>query len=270
MLKKTYVPKILSIFLFTAAFGGYSHAQETDVSVDSQSEVESLKANLDDSQGGLELSTKELKQAKLDRTYKIKENNETAARIRKQIQYLSHQQITNTKETARLAGQIIQLNKDIKTNEANEVKALTQAEKVRIKLADIKKLHDQSVVRKDKSISDLKLTNAEIQKNQETLKLMQVELKSARSQEALAGSNLIKAEASLAKFKLFLESESIKIEKQTKQALAKADEYDKKTKLVVEHRTQMQERLKLKRQRLSDAKDKQKKAAARLASAATN
>ena len=264
--------KLFQVLLLSSIIAQTSYAKrgvaavDSDMSTDVQSEVESLKANLDDAEGGLATSRKELSQAKNDLVLKTNENIETVARLKKQIKKLNEQQVSNTAETAKLTASIVKLDNEIKKIEAIDNATKVKSEIITNKLLDVRATHDQTSMNSQKLNSDLKSSQTLLRKNELALKQRQNYLKIALNKEKALQLSLKKAELSLQKQKVIATAEDKKIDQQLKDIAAKTALLEKKIKLAVEKQAAIQERIKQKRQRLSDAKEKQKKAAVRLGS----
>lgn len=236
---------------------------DKDAAVDAQSDVESIKANLDDAEGGLGTSQKELAQAKLDLVQKTKLNKETVARLTAEIKKLNTEQVKNTSETARLTAQIVKLQNEISKIEYTAAETRAKADVVKTKLLDTKASHEQSSTNRQQTLAKLKDVQAEMKKGQNELNQKKQQLKVALAKESAANQTLKKTEMQSAKMQTAALAEGRKIDQQVKIALQKAELNEKKAKLAEQKRLKALEVLKQKRQKLSEAQSRLKKSVAR-------
>jgi chromosome segregation ATPase len=261
---KNYASNMVRVLIMTLALGSFAHAEsistsDKDAAVDVQSDVESLQANFDDAEGGLATSGKELREAKVDLINKTRENHQTVAKLKNQIQNLNAQQAANTKETARLTGNIVQLTKEIRKYEASHMETKAKADIVMTKLMDVKASYDQSVANRQKIAANLKSVQDELKKNQLALKQKQTELKASSSKETASKMALKKSEDNLKKMEITVATESKKMDQQIRTNLALAEKNERIAKQNEVRRAKLSEQLKNKQQRLAESKQKIKK-----------
>jgi chromosome segregation ATPase len=261
---KINASNMVRVLILTLALSTYAHADTTlnpdkDAAVDVQSDVESLQANFDDAEGGLATSGKELRQAKVDLVNKTRENQQTVARLKNQIQNLNSQQTANAKETSRLTGNIVQLTKEIRKYETSHMETKAKSDIVMTKLMDVKASYDQSAANRQKVAASLKSVRDELQKNQLALKAKQSELKISSSKETTSNLALKKSEESLKKMQITVASESKKMDQQIRANLATAEKNERIAKQNEARRTKLAEQLKAKQVRLAESKQKAKK-----------
>lgn len=271
MKKQKTISGLFHIIILTLALSSfysvsYASVPDADTAVDVQSDVESLKANLDDAEGGFANSGKELAQAQTDLVIKTDENRATVSKLTSEIKSLNAQQLRNTNETARLTANIVKLNNEIKSAEASHAKVQAKAEIVKAKLTDTKASYDQSTANRQKAVGDLKIAQSMMQKTSVELKAKQHDLKVALSKESASAIALKKADASLKMMQAKASVESKKIDQQIKMVVAKAEQNEKKSRIAAEKRMQQELMLKQKRQKLSDAKLRLKKSTQRIGS----
>lgn len=269
---KKWTNNFVAALVMSSLMGGMApssaFAMINDEFIDSQSEVESAQANLDETENAYENTLQELGNAKSDRARLTRENIETAARIRKEIQQLEAKQKANVKQTARLSKEIESLEKEISKNEAAGAKARSKAQVVQAKLDSIRAEHEQTVERSRRHAREMRDANAALAQVQKELKNAQGELARSKNSERKSAQDLKKAQADLRKTETFAAKEMQRLDSLTKASLAKANEYERKADQAREKKSRQEEKLRQKRDRLSDAKEKQKKALARLS--ATN
>gem|GEM_PF-5522499 len=267
---KKWTSNFVAALVMSSLVGGVAPssalAMINDEFIDSQSEVESAQANLEETENVYEDTLQELGNAKSDRARLTRENVETAARIRKEIQQLETKQKSNVKQTARLTKEIENLEKEINKNEAAGTKARSKAQVVQAKLDSVRAEHEQTVERSRRNAQEMRDAKAALARVQKDLKNAQNELARSKSSERKSAQELKKAQGELRKTESIATKEMQRLDRLTKAAIAKTDEYERKAEQAREKKARQEEKLRQKRERLSDAKEKQKKALARLSS----
>lgn len=267
---KKWTSNFVAALVMSSLVGGLAPSSAfafvNDEFTDSQSEVESAQANLEETENAYENTLQELGNAKTDRARLTRENIETAARIRKEIQQLEAKQKSNIKQTARLAKEIEKLENEINKNEAAGAKARSKAQVVQAKLDNIRAEHEQTADRSRRNTQEMRDAKAALAQVQKDLAKAQKDLTQSKKEERKSAQDLKKAQADLKKTETFATKEMKRLDHLTKAALAKASQYERKAEQVREKKARQEEKLKEKRERLSDAKEKQEKALARLSS----
>lgn len=271
---KICTDKIIS-FLVLGSFLGLmtpiaAQAQQHEALYDSQAEVEQTNANLEETEGGYEQSVEELRQAQADVKAMTRKNKEVAAHTAKEIQRLQTKQAANAKETGLLIGKTEVLNQEIKKNEHREASVRAKAEAVAEKLETARSQFQHSKENHLNAVKNLQQVHADHASLQAELKGIQAKLAAAKTKEKKSAQTLAAAKSKADKFEAYARPEAQRLDNMTQAALASAESNMQKAQMLLEKRKQQQQALEIKRQRLSEAKAKQKKALARVSSASSN
>ncbi len=265
------VISFLVLFSFTSLMTPIAaHAQQHEALYDSQAEVEQLSANLEETEGGYAQSVEELKQAQSDIKAMTRKNKEVAARTAKEIQRLQAKQAMNAKETGILLGKTEILNQEIKKNEHQAAVVRSKAEAVANKLETARSQFQHSKENHHNAVKTLKQVNADHVSLQAEMKSIQAKLAAAKATEKKSAQALAAAQSKADKFEAYARPEAQRLDNMTKAALASAEANMQKAQMLMQKRQQQQQALEIKRQRLSEAKAKQKKALARVGSLNSN
>jgi chromosome segregation ATPase len=239
---------------------------KTDALYDSRAELESADVNLEEAQGGYDTGAEELALAKDNHASETAKNVEAAARIRQEIARLQKEQTANSKEAKSLAAKAQSLSKLTVKLEAEEKKTQKAADAAASKLEKARIAFDHSQGRKNLSAQALSDVRAKHAQGQQALKAKTKEVVAAKNAEQKSAAALKNAQVQFKKYQAQGRQEMQRLNKQLQVSLAKTAQNDKKAESFRQKKQQMEATVQAKRQRLSDAKAKERNSLARVSS----
>jgi chromosome segregation ATPase len=261
---KTIVSNLVVLAFLAPAISLAS--EKTDALYDSRAELESAEVNLDEAQGGYDTGAEELAAAKDNHSSETAKNVAAATRIRAEIARLQKEQTANSKQAKSLTEKAQSLSKLTVKLEAEEKKTQKAADQAAAKLEKARIAFDHSQDRKTLSAQALSDIKAKRAQGEQALKAKTKEAAAAKNAEQKSAAALKNAQAQFKKYQAQGRQEMQRLNKQLQVSLAKTAQNDKKAESFRQKKQQMEATLQAKRQRLSDAKAKERNSVARVSS----